>query len=208
MVKLEKRVTKKRQRAKIIREGVISGYTSKRIQNELRVMGIGLRRKVLLQEIRSIKGLPQYKKSNIKFTPKKYRKEGKEKIIGVGGEQVKLKELDKIYRMSFIIREIPLHSTTLKRNYLGFRLNAFSISKDYLLDNERYLKTQLKRETNKYCKTFYGLSNVYENFNWSHRINIENPTEIIMMNALRKNNTWIFRVEKEGLEQYSTDGSF
>ena len=201
MVKLEKKIIQKRQRAKIIREGVISGYTTTRIQNELRVKGLGLRRKVLLQEVRSIKGLSGFKEIREKYIPKKYRKE---RIVG----QVKLKEIEKIYRMSFIIRDIPLHSTTLRRNYLGFRLNAFSVNRSYLLENERSLKQILKNETNKYCKRYYGLGNIFENYNWSHRVNIENPTEIIFTNALRKNNTWIFRVEKEGIEQYSTDGRF
>lgn len=201
MVKLEKKVTQKRQRAKIIRTGVISGKSSNQIQNELRVYGLGLRRKVLLQEIRAIKGIAGYKKEREKYIPKKYRKER-----GLG--QVKFKDIEKIYRMSFIIRDIPLHSTTLRRNYLGFRLTAFCISKDYLLQNEQHLKDTLKKETNIYCKTYYSLTNIFENYNWNHRIFIESPTEIIMSNAKRLTNSWVFRVEKDGVEQYSREGRF
>lgn len=206
MVKLDKKVTRKRQQAKIIRERVLQGISTTEIQKELSSKGIGIRRKTLLKEVRAIKGLKESEVKRGKYIPKKYR--GQKKIISDRDYTVKEKDISKIYRMSFIIRDLPLHSTTLARNYLGFRLTAFSFSRSYLLENEKFLKDTLIDETNKYCKKYYSLRDIFENFNWNHRIYIENPTEIIYGHAENLNSIWMFRVEKEGKEQYSTSGRF
>jgi len=187
-----RRITKKGQQLKAIKWYVSRKYKANIIQKKLSERKLGLRRKTLLAEIRSIKKITITKEERIKYIPKKYRK----RI-----EQIRLKELDTIYRVSYIIRDIPVHSRPLKRNYLGFRLQAFSYDAEYLLQNHRHLKQLLVEETNKYL----GFK-VFENFNWNHRIGIEKPTHIMIINAKRFNNVWIFRVEQEGTEVYSKDG--
>ena len=49
-------ISKKTKQYKMIKSLIDKGYSSNKIQNELRVYGLGLRRKTLLSEIRSIKG--------------------------------------------------------------------------------------------------------------------------------------------------------
>ena len=189
-----RKITKKGKQLKAIKWYVSRNYNTSVIQKRLSERKLGLRRKILLSEIRSLKKKVIKKEERMKYIPKKYRK----KIIR---EQIRLKELDTIYRASYIIRDIPVHSRPLKRNYLGFRLQAFSYNVEYLIQNHRYLKQILVQETNEYLKF-----SVFENFNWNHKINIEKPTSIIISNAKRFNNTWIFRVEREGIEVYSRDG--
>lgn len=189
-----RRITRKGQQLKAIKWYISRNYKVNIIQKKLTERKLGLRRKTLLSEIRSIKKIKITKEKRIKYIPKKYRKE----IIM---EQIRLKELDTIYRVSYIIRDIPVHSRPFKRNYLGFRLQAFSYNAEYLLQNNQYLKQLLVEETNKYLKFI-----VFENFNWNHKIGIEKPTQIVITNAKRFNNVWIFRVEQEGIEVYSRDG--
>ena len=189
-----RKITRKGQQLKAIKWYVSRKYRVNVIQKKLSGRKLGLRRKILLSEIRSIKKIKITKEKRIRYIPKKYRK----KIIA---EQLRLKELDMIYRVSYIIRDIPVHSRPLKRNYLGFRLQAFSYDAEYLLQNNRYLKQKLIEETNNYLKF-----KVFENFNWSHKIGIEKPTHIVITNAKKFNNVWIFRVEQEGIEVYSRDG--
>lgn len=206
MVKLEKKVSIKRARAKIIREMVFQAKTTTEIQNELKSKGLGIRRKTLLSEIRAIKGYRLTDKERKKHIPKKYRK--KEKVTeSFGG--LEPEKLQTIHRMSLILRDLPLHSTTLARNYLGFRLTAFSLSESYLMEKKKELKQILIDETNKYTYKYYGLKDIFDSeyTNWSRKVNIEYPTEIITYKT-NLNNTWVFVVEKEGHELESNYGVF
>jgi hypothetical protein len=58
---------------KAIRSYVNKGYSSTRIQKSLSERHMGLRRKVLLAEIRRVKGIPK-KPDTVKYIPKKYVK--------------------------------------------------------------------------------------------------------------------------------------
>lgn len=195
------RLSKRRKQLKIIRSGVLSGKTGKDIQIELREQKLGMRTKTLYDEIRSFKGL--------KPSDKKVKKKTKQEKLNISD-----KDFDIIFRMSFIIRDVPLHSRVLARNYLGFRLTAFSYDKKYLEQNEKYLATKLLELASKYAYSKYSLKDITENENWvRYRTKydmtfIESPVEIVWNHAKRYNNKWIFRVEKDGVEQYSDEGSF
>ena len=219
MVKLGRKIGKKAKQLKAIKWYVARDFSSIQIQKKLQERKLGLRRKTLLNEIRTIKRtttktvlvkgklrkvtiVKDIKVSERKrkmSIPKKYRKKPKikvEKWIDRGLMR------DKIYRTSLIVQDIPVHSRPMKRNYLGFRLQAFSLDKDYLIQQYSYLRSILIKEANEYL----GF-NVFENFNWNHKVlGIERCILIPVSNADRFNNIWIFRVEIEGSEIYSKDG--
>lgn len=193
MVKLGRKLGKKSRQLKFINWYVARGFSSRQIQKGLRKRNLGLRRKVLLHEIRLIKETRVSEEARKRAVPRKYRK--KPPVFPPP-------KIDKIYRTSIILQDIPVHSRPMKRNYLGFRLQAFSLNKEYLIQQYRYLKEILMRETNKYLG-FVAM----ENFNWNHRVlGIEKCVLILVSNANRLHNIWIFRVEKEGSEIYSRDG--
>ena len=216
MVKIGRPKEKKTKQVTAIRWYVKRGYSAKKIQKKLQEKNLGLRRKTLLTQIRIMKGTStktiiedgKRKKVSIykrieprlpkKSIPKKYRKK----------EEIKKKWIDRglaedmIFRTSIILQDIPVHSKPFKPNYLGFRLQAFSLNKEYLLNQYNSLKNILIKESNKYL-TF----KCFENFNWNHKIlGIERCALIPIRNARRFHNIWIFRVEKEGIEIYSKDG--
>jgi len=197
----QNKLSKRRKQLKIIRSSVLAGKTGKEILKELRSQKLGMRTQTLYDEIRSYKGL--------KPSDKKVKKKTKQQKL-----RVQDIDFDIIYRMSFIIRDVPLHSRVLARNYLGFRLTAFSYDKKYLEQNEKYLAGKLLELASKYCATRYGLKDITENENWVRyrtkydMTNIENPVEVAFNEAKRYNNRWIFRVEKDGVEQYNDEGSF
>lgn len=61
------------QQKKTIQNYVKKGYSANKIQIELKNKKIGLRRKVLLAEVRRVKGQPR-KAETVKYIPKKYAK--------------------------------------------------------------------------------------------------------------------------------------
>jgi len=60
----------------VVSEGIKKGYSANKIQRELKNKGIGIRRKVLLRQIREIK-MKSPKVNPEKYTPKKYRRRKK-----------------------------------------------------------------------------------------------------------------------------------
>jgi hypothetical protein len=56
----------------IINNGIRKGYSSNKIQRQLRNQGLGIRRKELLKQIREMKNKSD-KANREKYTPKKYR---------------------------------------------------------------------------------------------------------------------------------------
>ena len=196
MVKIGRPKEKKTKRLIAIKNYMKKGYSSRKIQKRLSKRGLGVRRTKLLHEMRLIKGTKVTKEERLRAIPKKYRKP---KVKKKWVDKVKV---DVIFRVSYILQDIPVHSKPFRRNYLGFRLQAFSLDREFLKQQHRTLKDILVRETNKYL----GFK-CMENFNWNHVIlNIESPTPISIHGALRFHNTWIFRVEREGRELYSKDG--
>ena len=56
----------------VVNEGIRKGYSANKIQRELKNQGIGVRRKVLLRQIREMK-IKSLKANSQKYTPRKYR---------------------------------------------------------------------------------------------------------------------------------------
>jgi len=181
---------RKREQRKAIESYVEKGYSSNKIQKLLREQNLGLRRKTLLSEIRSVKKVQITPEKRQKAIPKKYRK----KLI-----PPPIKELIELYRVSYIIPSIPIHSRPFKRVYLGFRINAFSNRKRHLLREHERLRRLLIQETSRYLG-----SNVLEWNNWYVTVGREYPTIVFVSRNL--NNMWIFSVEQEGKEKYSRSG--
>ena len=212
---MPRKLSRKTRQQRTIKKFIRKGYSSRQIQKELRKQDLGLRRKTLLREIRVVKfsktKIVKGKKVTIWKKPKSYEERAKKGVPIKYRKKVKvkrLKELDKIYRMSLIIRDIPLHSKPYARNYLGFRLNCFALTKEELINAKRGLKLRLEKETNKYTGALYSLRDIYENPHWTHKISVEYPVQILVSNASRFHRSWQFRVEKEGREEYSKDGRF
>jgi hypothetical protein len=57
----------------VVNEGINKGYSANKIQRELKNKGIGIRRQVLLRQIREIK-IKSPKVNPEKYTPRKYRR--------------------------------------------------------------------------------------------------------------------------------------
>jgi hypothetical protein len=60
----------------VVNEGIKKGYSANKIQRELKNKGIGIRRKVLLRQIREIK-MKSPKVNPEKYIPRKYRRRKK-----------------------------------------------------------------------------------------------------------------------------------
>lgn len=173
------------------------GYGANEIQRRLKARGLGIRRKILLTEVRTLRKETITREKRIKHIPKKYRrKEVKPRKKWI--EKVKI-EAKQIFRISLIIPSLPVHSRAFKRNYLGFRLNAFGFDKDYLFNQLSGLREILIKETGKYIGSMpYAREQV---------IRVEKPVLINVLNPNYLNGKWFFAVEKEGKEQYGTSGN-
>lgn len=173
------KVVNKRLREERFKQYVEKGYSANKIQKLLKDENLGMRRKVLLTRVREERGLRK-------------RREGTEyKPI------LKEHKFKGLYRMSLIILDLPVHSTKTKPNYLGFRLTAFSLSRDLLLARQNQLKRTLLDKTIEYVG--------YDIRNWDgydFHIGTENPVFIPMSEdeAFTRNNTWVFVVEQNGFE--------
>lgn len=188
MVKIKGKI--KTEQLRVIKWGVKAKLSANQIQKQLRAKGLGIRRKVLLEEIRVIKKKKITPEKRKKHIPKKYREKPKRIII---------REPTTLFRVSYIITDIPVHSKPFKRVYLGFRLTAFSISSDFLISRHDYLKRLLVKLSNEYLG-----SDILGWENYDVTIGIERPTRILVSQNL--NGVWIFRVEQEGSEIYSRSG--
>lgn len=184
----------KMQKQRVIEEYVYAGYSANRIQKELRAKGLGVRRKTLLAEIRNIKHTKVSAEKQKKSVPKKYRKKEKPTIT----ERFVTAEIKPIYRLSMIIPSLPFHSKPFSRNYLGFRLVAFSFDKDLLNQNRHHFRLMLVEKTGNYIDS---LSYAQEQV-----IRVETPNFIALGNAEYLNGKWFFAVEQEGKEVSSESG--
>lgn len=182
----------KTKRYKFIYHLVREGYSANKIQTELRVSVYGgVRRKILLAEIRSIKGVSEPTKEKIeKSIPTKYRKKGVGVGIGLG--------IGEIYRGSLIISSVPLHSTPFNRHYLGFRFNVFSYNKNDVYDTLRSMKKEfIRMVANKLGNNLYAQEQT---------LGLESPTLINVLNSNRLNGKWFFAVEEKGKDIDSESG--
>lgn len=195
------KITKRTASFREIEVLVSKGYSANKIQRELQKENLGFRRQKLLLEIRLMKNqehkLTPEKRQEWKerYTPKKYRKPEAGKIG--------IREKDKIYRMNIVISDVPVHSTPLNRNYLGFRLTAFSYSSADL--NSQYL--QLKQILIRLTSEYLG----YDILDWENYdcyVGKESPVMMNVSNAHSLNGTWLFKVERNGNGVYENNGTF
>jgi len=199
--------SRKTKQYRIIEAGISVGMSGNEIQKLLRENSLGIRRKTLFAEIRSIKakGLTKkqqkimrekYEKKRIKYTPKKPSEVRKEKW------KEKALKMGQIYRGSLIISSVPLHSTPFNRRYLGFRLNIFSYDKKTVYDaldsmKEKFIEMcgEKKRlESRPYAKESYEILGTEKVV----KINVTNPNSL--------NGKWFFAVEEKGSDIDSESG--
>lgn len=176
----------------VLEKYINKGYSTNRIQKLLSASGHGVRRKILLNEIRIIKGSKVSDIKKQRSVPKKYRKRGGSSLPS-----------GRIYRVSLILNDVPIHSKPFKRNYVGFRLQCFSINQKYLMDNMRVFREILIKEVEQYI----GYSSSEWWFSNSTYIGKEYPVVVGVSNFNFLNGRWIFKVESNGRETYSRSGA-
>lgn len=184
----------KKTKARIEIQSLINkGYSANKIQIALKEKGLGVRRKRLLSEIRLIKtGKTGHKKDMIKYIPRKYRR----KTVPV---PVVRRNIIPLYRVSYIIQDVPVHSRPFQRNYIGFRLTAFHINRTVLDNNS----TSLKNKLLKFASRYLG----YNILDWEYYdvyIGIEYPTQISA--NIHLSGTFDCKVEKNGYEIHVESG--
>lgn len=191
---MPRKQSKTTQRNKRLKWYVKSGFSANKIQKMLTKSGYGVRRKVLLAEIRLIKKQQIIQEKRTKHIPRKYRKQEGQKFLGP-------QRIFQLYRISLTITNIPVHSTYFNRNYLGFRLQAFHIDKNYLADRIIKLKLELLRLTNEFLH-----SNIEQWTGYDCYIGTEYPILINVTNPQALNGRYIFVAERDGKELYSKGG--
>lgn len=145
---------------------------------------MGIRRQILLSEIRAVKRIP-IRKQRYKYIPIKYKRD-----ISAPPKRRKM-----IYRVSFAVNGVPIH-----HKYLGFLLQAFYVDKEFLRLHMRELKDKLIKLTEEYLH--YRKSEWWFNFS----IGTEYPTEI-SDTIFSLSGTWLFQVEKDGSIIHSETGA-
>lgn len=167
------------------------GYSANKIQKTLAKQKLGVRRKVLLEEIRYLRKTTVTPEKRKKGIPKKYRK-----------KEIPIPPPPKpkaIYRCSLTILDVPVHSKAFKRNYLGFRLNAFCFDPNYLNHAMPQLQDRLVELANQYIKSDY-IPKRYTD------IGIKSPELIPVYNPEALNKRWVFTIEREGIERFHRSG--
>jgi len=178
----------------MIEEGVSVGMSANKIQKFLQSQGLGIKRKKLLAEVRSIKGLPE-PKDREKYFPKKppkAPKKWKKRALKVG----------QIYRGSLIISNVPLHSTPFNRHYLGFRLNIFSYDKNEVYSALRSMKEEFIKMVAKKLKSYPYADEKYN----EQVLGTEKVIKINVTNPDNLNGRWLFAVEEKGSDIDSESG--
>lgn len=189
--------SKKTRQYRMIEDAVSVDMSANKIQKFLRDNDMGVRRKTLLAEIRSIKakGLTEKQKE---IARKKYEKR-REKAIKEKPEKIRKRKweervlkIGQIYRGSLVISSVPLHSIPFNRRYLGFRLNIFSYDKKAVYDALRSMKKEFLRMVGNRLKSLpYADEQI---------MGIEKPTKINVTNPNSLNGKWFFAVEEKGNE--------
>jgi len=169
------------------------GMSANKIQKFLQSQGLGIRRKKLLAEVRSIKKTTVSKEKREKSVPRKYRK-------GIAPKKWKKRALKvgQIYRGSLIISSVPLHSTPFNRHYIGFRLNIFSYNKNEVYSALRSMKEKFIKMVAKKLKSYpYADEQI---------MGTEKPTKINVTNPDNLNGRWFFAIEEKGSDIDSESG--
>lgn len=114
-------------------------------------------------------------------------------------KEERVKERNKIFRVSLAIKNVPLHSTPQKPVYYGFLIQAWSLNLEYLRSKLSGLKSkmlELMREhliSQNYVDDLKGY------------VSVEYPVEIIGNESL--NHVWRFKVEKNGVVIDDAEGN-
>lgn len=177
--------TRKTKALKALKWYASRGFSANEIQRGLQKRNLGMRRKRILEEVRLAKE-QKVKTDRYKYIPKKYRPPD---YIKVGRQKY-------LFRCSLILNDVPVHSKPFKRNYLGFRLQAFSTNQKLL----RAKIPQLKNLLISLVESYLGYPSSEWWFSYSTYIGYEYPTLTPVNNAHFLNGRWIFRVEREGRE--------
>lgn len=177
-----------------IRGYINKGYSANRIQKEFTQRKMGIRRQILLSEIRAVKKIP-IKRDRFKCIPRKYRMEVQHP------QKREIRERKMVYRVSFaingvnpLIMGVPVH-----RKYLGFLLQVFHVNEEFLRLKIREFKDKLIKLTAEYLH--YRKSEWWFDFS----IGTEYPTEI-NDTIFSLSGTWLFQVEKDGAIIHSETG--
>lgn len=178
-----------------IRGYINKGYSANRIQKEFSRRKMGIRRQILLSEIRAVKKI-SIKEKRWKYIPRKYRK--------YGGGVIDHKKRKYVYRVSFAINDVQasgvIRGKTEKGRYLGFLLQVFHDNQEILRMNIRNYKDKLLKLMENYLH--YHKSEWWFNF-W---IGTEYPTQI-NDTIFSLSGTWLFQVEKHGAIIHSETGA-
>lgn len=178
MVKIDKRLRDER-----LSQYISEGYSANEIQRKLSAEGLGMRRKVLLSYIREERGLAK-RREGIEYVP-----------------TIKESKFEGLFRLSLVILDLPIRSSKNNPNYYGFRLTAFSLSRDLLLARENQLKKLLLDKAN--GQVGYDIR---EWDNYEFHIGVESPTFIPMSESetFSRNGHWYYYVEHNGQEMDSS----
>ena len=182
---MPKILSKKTRQYRIIEDAVSVGMSGNKIQKFLQSQGMGIRRKKLYSEIRSIKKTSLSAEKSKKSIPKKYKKD-----VALKKWKDRGLKAGYIYRGSLIISSIPFHSRPFKRHYLGFRLNIFSYDKNEVYYALRSMKKEFIRMVGSKLK-----SQVYAQ---EQVLGTEKPTKINVKNPKNLDGKWFFAVEEQG----------
>lgn len=184
--------TRKTKALKAVKGYTEKGYSANKIQRLLKEQGLGMRRKRILQEVRLSKKI-EVKKDRFKYTPKKFRV--REKTVSP--------KPNMLFRVSLILNDVPVHSKPFRRNYLGFRLQAFHSDAKFLNSQISRLRDLLIDLVEKYLgypsSEWWFSSSTYIGYEYATLVQVNNPYFL--------NSRWIFRVEREGIEVKSSSGA-
>ena len=190
-MKMGRKPTRKTKAFKALRWYASRGLSANEIQRRLQKRNLGIRRKRILEEVRIVKDVKvksgRYKYIRKKYRPKDYIPVGKQKYL---------------FRCSLILNDVPVHSKPFKRNYLGFRINAFSTNEKKL----RAVMGKLRELLIDLVEQYLGYPSSEWWFSHSTYIGYEYPRLIPVYNPEFLNGKWIFRIEREGREIRAKSG--
>lgn len=193
---MKKKYTAKQKehfRKMIIVYGIKKGYSSRKIQQQLKNKKLGIRRKTLLTKIRLIKNIEK-RKSTMKYIPKKYRRET---LFVPAYLKPQKPQREFMYRLSLAINDVPVH-----KKYVSFLLQAFSNDKSKLNEKINEFTNKLLELANSYLGYNTNILGEWNSFNYY--IAKEYPTEVVI--DTRVIGKWVFYAERDGVTCYHHEG--
>lgn len=99
------------------------------------------------------------------------------------------RQRERLYRNSWYIHGIPVHSTARNQNYFGFIIQGFSYNTNILNRNKEYLKNLLLIKAKRYLISAEYVRDI------SVELDYESP---ITISEQVRNNSWVLMVEHNG----------